>query len=63
MCVCVLCSAHNHDLPQTPWWWMGFDVGWAKCGFWWLLMFVVDGDGECFLWWWGLSFDGCGLDF
>ena len=31
---------------------------------------MVDDDGESFfggelqwLWWWGLSFDGCGLDF
>ena len=36
----------NHDLLQTPWWWVDFDVGWAKCGFWWLLMFVMNGDGE-----------------
>ena len=47
----------------------GFDVGYAKNGFWWLLMFVVDGDGESFFvvvscsGGGGLSFDGCGLDF
>ena len=44
--------SHSHDLPQTPRWWVGFDVGFGGGGYYfWVILVVTNWFVAKFSWW------------